>query len=301
MALYVDRGLSVHVCQTSGHVRSYGSSEVGNRVRSDGDARILRPEDQDCHALVGAHPLHQSPWSTCHSIRLFIDTSHIDSKHLDPLRKWSQFSRKTVEEFVRFNPVTEPAKGHFDILSLAPVYEVERTIGLDISEPYHDTKFEQDVYSSTTAVFPPGSLLYRHLALSQCVRSKTNRTTLEKVKEEVLRTWELNPVLFQTNNKCRWDQPYPSIVHNPHNGIERFFELNVQYDSLQVIPVRDFIMHRTIIPIIKTFFALAIKALQKVKNHIGIEVVHDEAVTGLPRLFLNSGPPHIPSNIQECG
>ncbi|TFK18178.1 hypothetical protein FA15DRAFT_660903 [Coprinopsis marcescibilis] len=213
---------------------------------------------------------------------------------LDPLRKWSQFSRKTVEEFVRFNPGTEPAKGHFDNDRLAPVYEVERKIGVDVPEPYRDTKFEQDVYSSTRALFPPGSLLYRHPALSQCVRSKkTDMATLDKVKEEVLRTWEpKNPVLFQTNDDCRWDQPYPSIVYNPHDGIERFFELNVQYDSPQTIPVRDFVANRTVIPMIKTFFALAIEAL---KNRIRIEAVLDEAVTGLPRLFLDSGrPPSYP-------
>ncbi|KAG2023880.1 hypothetical protein CC2G_001486 [Coprinopsis cinerea AmutBmut pab1-1] len=188
------------------------------------------------------------------------------------LEEWRTPLKKSAARMMELNPTIPPPTGNeLDDETKRIDAMVRNATGVDVNE---DNEFEQRLIDKTRALIPPATLITRHPALKRVLEiRKLTGQALRDVKTEVMQKWQPNFLIFDRED------------------IEKHF----LYACVRSLPPESSInvmrVPRTVFQIMKQFFTLVVAALNALKGRVVVEVVLEDVIAGLPRLFADPARP----------
>ncbi|KAH6889593.1 hypothetical protein BKA70DRAFT_1329295 [Coprinopsis sp. MPI-PUGE-AT-0042] len=197
----------------------------------------------------------------------FISISHAAAPLvIKVFERWSRPTGKSSRAFVNHNPdVQDPLRA----LS---------AVGVSATS--------QDQYNNTS-LFPPKGMLHLHPALENAILQPRDKARLSKAKSEVLKTWEPNPTILENegNTPARLyrgtEDDYPRISVHPHENQQGYWDFYHRFSGKKSKQLE----HMNVLSVTRGFSPLLLKAIQKLRQCLTLELVLDDVITGLPRLF----------------
>ncbi|KDR74056.1 hypothetical protein GALMADRAFT_250787 [Galerina marginata CBS 339.88] len=155
------------------------------------------------------------------------------------------------------------------------------------TESYKDARTEELIYDRLRILLPPKSLLELHPAIAKLTGTLGNnsetRTLISAATDEVHKTWKPNPTLFDktsTEHPMFSDVPgYPVVTMNPFQTLSTFKAFNIRLNPQATLP-----FGRAAISIMSTFFRDVINTIALLGDHLMIEVVQGDVISGLSKL-----------------
>ncbi|TFK16751.1 hypothetical protein FA15DRAFT_711448 [Coprinopsis marcescibilis] len=209
------------------------------------------------------------------------------------LQEWCTSLNKTVAGVLKHNPkLQEPSGGDW-----RDIAEHDRLIRKETGiDPNDDYRFERRIVEETRGLVPPETLMQCHPALQKLQNTRSFKgLTLKNAKEEVLKTWKPNFILFQWEGMCAhhlFSMKDGSSDTNQHPQSELFdyfyMCMTSSYDDQLAVLLT---VLRTTFSVLKQFFTRTITALQTLKGRVTIEVVIEDAISGLQCILTDRSRP----------
>ncbi|KAF8968697.1 hypothetical protein BDZ97DRAFT_324231 [Flammula alnicola] len=154
------------------------------------------------------------------------------------------------------------------------------------TESDQDMRTEDVIYDCLQVLLPPKPLLHRHPELAGLVSSYLTAApnTISAATEEVWKNWRPNPTLFDRNSTehplFSSVQGYPQVTMDPYQTLNTLMSFNLRINPRWNPPYGVIAFS-----IVSAFFENVVGAILKIGNNLRIEVVLEDAISGLPRLF----------------